>query len=84
MELGSTFVAESLASDVVVDEAGDAEVVVGDMSDTVIVVAYHCNDVEVAWVLQAVEVELEAVVVDRLETCMAKKRTSDYYHSTTE
>jgi hypothetical protein len=83
MELGSTFVEESLASDVVVDEAEDAGAVVGDMWDTA-AIAYHCNDVEVAWVLQAVEVEPEAVVVDRLETYMAKKRTSDYYHSTTE
>ena len=66
---------ESLAN----DEAEDVEVVVGDMSDTVIVFAYHCNDFEVALVLQAVE-----VAPDRFEPCMAKKRTLDYYHLTKE
>jgi len=66
---------ESLASDV----AEDVEVVVGDMSDTVIVFAYHCNVVEVALVLQAVGVE-----PGRLEPYMAKKRTSDYDHLTKE
>jgi len=76
MGLGSMLSAEeSLASDV----AEDAEVVAGDMSDTVIVIAYHCSVVEVAFVLQAVEVE-----PDRLEPCMAKKRTLDYYHLTKE
>jgi len=46
MGLGSMTAEVSLAS----DEAEDAEVVVGDMSDTVIVTvaAYHYNDVEVA------------------------------------
>jgi hypothetical protein len=78
MVLGSTTAEESLASDVAADEVEDAEVVVGDMSDTAIV--NHCNDVEVASVQQAVEAEPDAVVVDSLETCMAKKPTSDYDH----
>jgi hypothetical protein len=79
MELGSTFVEVSLVSHVVADEAEDAEAVVGDMSDTVIVIAYHCNGVELASAQQAVEAE-----PDRLDSYMAKKRTSDYCHSKRE
>jgi uncharacterized protein YbaA (DUF1428 family) len=78
MELGSMTAVESLASDVAVDEVGDAGVVVGDTSDTAIV--NHYNDVEVASVQQAVESEPDAVVVDSLETYMGKNRTSDYDH----
>ena len=83
MELESTFVEESLASDVVADGVEDAEVVVEDMSGTatVTVIAYHDNDVEDASAQQAVEVEPDAVVVvDRLETYMAKMRISDFDH----
>lgn len=82
MELGSKFVEVSLASAVVADEVEDAEAVVGDMSDnaTVNVIAYHDNDVEDASAQQAVEVEPDAVVVDRLETDMVKMRISDSDH----
>jgi len=80
MELESTFVEVSLAYDAVADGAVDAEVAVEDMSDTVTVIAYHDNDVEDASAQQAVEVEPDAVVVDRLETYMAKMRTSDFDH----
>ena len=81
-ELGSTFVEVSLASDVVADGVEDAEAAVEDMSDTatVTVIAYHDNDVEDASAQQAVEVEPDAVVVDRLETDMVKMRISDSDH----
>ena len=82
MEMGNTFVEVSLAYDVVADGVEDAEAVVENMSDTatVNVIAYHCNDAEDASAQQAVEVEPDAVVVDRLETYMAKMRTSDFDH----
>ena len=86
MELGSKFVEVTLANDVVADVVEDAEVVVEDMSGTatVTVIAYHDNDVEDASAQQAVEVEPDAVVVDRLETYMAKMRISDFDHGAKE